>query len=39
VIVALAAFGKAWWFIVIVAIGTPIFLLVRHWAERSLGRG
>jgi phosphatidylglycerophosphate synthase len=39
VIVALAAFGKAGWFIVIVAIGTPIFLLVRHFAERSLGRG
>jgi phosphatidylglycerophosphate synthase len=30
-IVALALFGKAGWFIVFVAIGTPIFLLVRLW--------
>jgi phosphatidylglycerophosphate synthase len=37
-IVALGLFGKAGWFIVFVAIGTPIFLLVRLWdrpAERT----
>jgi len=39
VIVALAAFGKAGWFIVFVAIGTPIFVLVRLWLDRSQGRG
>lgn len=38
-IVALATFGKAPWFIVFVAIGTPIFVLVRLWADRSPGRG
>jgi phosphatidylglycerophosphate synthase len=32
-IVALALFGKAGWFIVFVAIGTPIFLLVRLWSR------
>ena len=39
VIVALSAFGKAGWFIVFVAIGTPIFVLVRLWVDRPLGRG
>jgi len=33
-IVALAVFGKAGWFIIFVAIGTPIFVLVRLWADR-----
>jgi phosphatidylglycerophosphate synthase len=37
-IVALAAFGKAAWFIVFVAVGTPIFVLVRLWADRPHGR-
>ena len=37
-IVALSAFGKAAWFIVFVAIGTPIFVLVRLWADRPHGR-
>jgi 1L-myo-inositol 1-phosphate cytidylyltransferase / CDP-L-myo-inositol myo-inositolphosphotransferase len=37
-IVALSAFGKAGWFIVFVAIGTPIFVLVRLWADRPKGR-
>ena len=39
VIVALSAFGKAAWFIVFVAIGTPIFVLVRLWADRPQARG
>ena len=33
-IVVLAVFGKAAWFIIFVAIGTPIFALVRIWADR-----
>jgi hypothetical protein len=37
VVVALAAFGKAAWIIVFVAIGTPIFVLVRLWADRGRG--
>jgi phosphatidylglycerophosphate synthase len=37
-IVALSAFGKAAWFVVFVAIGTPIFVLVRFWADRPRGR-
>jgi len=37
--VALSTFGKAAWFIVFVAIGTPIFVLVRLWAGRPQGRG
>lgn len=37
-IVALSVFGKAAWFIVFVAIGTPIFVLVRLWADRPHGR-
>ena len=37
-IVALSAFGKAAWFNVFVAIGTPIFVLVRLWANRPHGR-
>ena len=38
-VVALAAFGKAPWFIIFVAIGTPIFVLVRLWADRPRRRG
>jgi phosphatidylglycerophosphate synthase len=37
-IVVLSVFGKAAWFIVFVAIGTPIFVLVRLWADRPQGR-
>jgi phosphatidylglycerophosphate synthase len=38
-IIVLSAFGKAAWFIVFVAIGTPIFVLVRLWADRPRGTG
>jgi phosphatidylglycerophosphate synthase len=38
-IVALALFGKAGWFIVFVAIGTPIFLLVRLWSRPAQRTG
>jgi phosphatidylglycerophosphate synthase len=38
-IIALSAFGKGSWFIVFVAIGTPIFVLVRLWADRQQTRG
>ena len=38
-IVALSLFGKAGWFIVFVAIGTPIFVLVRLWADRAQKTG
>ena len=38
-IVALALFGKAGWFIVFVAIGTPIFLLVRLWGNQAQRTG
>ena len=38
-IIALSAFGKAAWFIVFVAIGTPIFVLLRLWADRPRGPG
>jgi len=31
-IVLLAAAGKAWWFLVLVASGTPIFVLLCLWA-------
>jgi len=33
-IVVLSLFGKAAWFILFVAIGTPVFVLVRLWADR-----
>ena len=33
-IIALAAFGKAAWFLVLVAVGTPVFVLLRLWADR-----
>jgi phosphatidylglycerophosphate synthase len=38
-IVVLSVFGKAAWFIVFVAIGTPIFVLVRLWADRPWRKG
>jgi phosphatidylglycerophosphate synthase len=38
-IITLSAFGKGPWFIVFVAIGTPIFVLLRLWADRQRGRG
>jgi phosphatidylglycerophosphate synthase len=38
-IIALSAFGRAAWFIVFVAVGTPIFVLLRLWAEWPWGKG
>jgi hypothetical protein len=38
-VVALSVFGKAAWTIIFIAIGTPIFVLVRRWADRPRGRG
>jgi len=37
-IVVLSLFGKAAWFILFVAIGTPIFVLMRLWADRPRGK-
>ena len=34
IIIALAAFGKSAWFLVLVAVGTPVFVLLRLWADR-----
>jgi 1L-myo-inositol 1-phosphate cytidylyltransferase / CDP-L-myo-inositol myo-inositolphosphotransferase len=34
-IVALAAFGRAWWFLVPAAVGTPIFVALARWARRG----
>jgi phosphatidylglycerophosphate synthase len=36
-IIALAAFGKSAWFLVLVALGTPAFVLLRLWADRREG--
>lgn len=36
-IIALAAFGKSAWFLVLVALGTPVFVLLRLWADRRQG--
>jgi len=36
-IIALAAFGRAAWFLVLVAVGTPVFVLLRLWADRRPG--
>jgi len=36
-IIALAAFGKSAWFLVLVALGTPAFVLLRLWADRRQG--
>ena len=38
-IIALAAFGKAAWFLVLVAVGTPVFVFLRLWADRRQGSG
>ena len=38
-IITLAAFGKAAWFLVLVAVGTPVFVLLRLWADRPRGSG
>ena len=35
VVIILAAFGQAAWFLFPVAMGTPLFVLVRLWADRS----
>lgn len=34
-ILVLAAFGQAQWFIALAAVGTPLFLLLLLWASRS----
>lgn len=36
-IIALAAFGRAAWFLALVAVGTPVFVLLRLWADRRQG--
>ncbi len=35
VVLALSTAGRAWWFVAIVAIGTPIFVLAALWANRD----
>ena len=35
VVVLLAAFGKAWWFLAVVAVGTPLFVLLCLFARRG----
>jgi len=37
-VIVFAAFGKAWWFLVAVAVGTPVFFLVVLWNERRRDR-
>ncbi|OLB98727.1 MAG: hypothetical protein AUH30_07035 [Candidatus Rokubacteria bacterium 13_1_40CM_68_15] len=37
-VVVLSAFGKASWFLAVVAVGAPAFLLVVLWSERRHGR-
>jgi phosphatidylglycerophosphate synthase len=37
IIIALAAFGRSAWFLVLVAVGTPVFVLLRLWADRRQG--
>ena len=34
-VLALSAIGRAWWFVAVVAAGTPIFVLVALWANRD----
>ena len=34
-VLALATIGHAWWFVALVAVGTPIFVLAALWANRS----
>ena len=38
VVVLLSAAGKAVWFLVLAAVGTPVFLLVIVWIARTEGR-
>jgi hypothetical protein len=33
-VVLLACFGRAHWFLVLVALGTPIFMLLVRWGAR-----
>jgi len=34
-VLALAVIGRSWWFIALVAVGTPIFVLAALWANRG----
>jgi len=34
-VLALSAVGRAWWFVALVAVGTPIFILSALWANRD----
>ena len=34
-VLALSAVGRAWWFVALVATGTPIFVLAALWANRD----
>jgi 1L-myo-inositol 1-phosphate cytidylyltransferase / CDP-L-myo-inositol myo-inositolphosphotransferase len=34
-VLGLAAIGRSWWFIALVAVGTPIFVLAALWANRG----
>lgn len=36
-IAALAAFGRAWWFLIPASLGTPIFVGLALWARRRRG--
>jgi phosphatidylglycerophosphate synthase len=37
IIAVLAAFGRAWWFLVPAAIGTPVFVGLARWSRRGRG--
>jgi Na+/melibiose symporter-like transporter len=37
-VIALAAFGKAWWFLAAVAVGAPTFFVMVLWNHRRHGR-
>jgi hypothetical protein len=34
-VLALSTVGRAWWFVALVATGTPIFVLAALWANRA----
>ena len=34
-VLALSTVGRAWWFVALVATGTPIFVLAALWANRG----
>jgi phosphatidylglycerophosphate synthase len=34
-IAVLAAFGRAWWFLIPAAVGTPVFVALARWARRG----